>query len=83
MKNSSLSIKKKFKKILIDVENLKEDSVKLWNDVHIWNSKNDSELRTFENILLNKFLTDLRIIQNEHIIQLENSLDLPTNKKSK
>lgn len=82
MKNSSSNIKKKFKKILTDVENLKEDSVKLWNDVHIWNSKNNSELRTFENILLNKFLTDLRIIQNEHIIQLENSLGLLT-KKSK
>lgn len=73
--SSSTSIKKKFKKLSTNVKKLKEDSVKLWNDVHVWNSKNDNKLRSFENILLGKLVADLRVIQNEHITQLEINFD--------
>ncbi len=73
--SSSTIIKKKFEKLSSNVKKLKEDSVKLWNDVHIWNSKNDNKLRTFEDILLKKLMADLRTINNEHIVQLENNFD--------
>jgi hypothetical protein len=73
--SSSTSIKKKFKKLSTNVKKLKEDSVRLWNDVHAWNSKNDNKLRSFENILLGKLVADLRVIQNEHITQLEINFD--------
>jgi len=73
--SSSTIIKKKFEKLSSNVKKLKEDSVKLWNDVHTWNSKNDNKLRTFEDILLKKLMADLRTINNEHIVQLENNFD--------
>lgn len=64
-------IEKKLNKISTNIEKVKNISIGLWTDVKIWNEKNDNKLRPFEDTLLSKLISDLRIIQSEYISALK------------
>jgi hypothetical protein len=71
MKKKQNKILKKLESISDDVEKIKKKSVELWSEVKKTNLECENKLRPFEDILLSKLLTDLRIIQNEHISALK------------
>ena len=71
-RKNNKSIEKQFKDFSKDVKKIKEKSLRLWTKIHEWNSKNDNALRHFEDVFLTKIVSDLRVIQNEHVTLLEN-----------
>lgn len=64
-------IEKKLNKISVNLEKVKKLSLSLWTDVKIWNEKNENRLRPFEDTLLSTLVSDLRVIQSEHISALK------------
>ncbi len=65
------ALEKKLNKISNNFDKIKKESLELWVQVKKFNLKNDNRLRPFENELLSKLITDLRIIQSDHITRLK------------
>ena len=70
-KTKESNIEKKLNRISLECEKLKNKSLTLWTEVKKWNEKNDNKLRPFEDVLLSRLISDLRVIQNEHMSKLK------------
>jgi sulfatase maturation enzyme AslB (radical SAM superfamily) len=73
---------KQFENIEKNISKLKEKSLLLWTNINLWNKKNNSKLRPFEDFLLSKLINDLRVIQSEHFPIMKAMLE-EKNEKSK